>query len=144
MDEEIQARGCEFFSMKETILIAEDCEVTQKIIESELMSAGYLVHSVCDGNSAIESIVSIQPDLIITDYNMPNMNGIELLMKLHKDTAIDAIPVILIASDSSLISQGKGSRALASYWMEKPLDFNALKIVIQSLLTGQSLPFPRK
>ena len=82
-----------------TILLAEDSPTQAALIEIQLVEAGYEVTRFPDGAEAWESIQQQQPDLVLTDLNMPEMNGLELVEAIHDRFPI--LPVILVTADGT-------------------------------------------
>jgi len=82
--------------MKIKILVVEDDPVTQKILQSLLEKAQYDVTLAADGLEGLKIIDSKITDLIITDYMMPNMDGLALFKKLRSNKASKHIPVIIL------------------------------------------------
>lgn len=77
------------------VLAAEDDADLRCLLEARLRSVGYSVESVADGRQALERALVSAPQLIITDFQMPEMNGLELIVALRCDTQLAQIPVIL-------------------------------------------------
>jgi two-component system chemotaxis response regulator CheY len=70
------------------ILIVDDSKPMRRLVERTMLRAGFSEHEysdACDGLDAMEKIAASQPDLILADWNMPNMNGLELLQAIRKD-----------------------------------------------------------
>ena len=70
------------------ILIVDDSKPMRRLVERTMHRAGFTEHDyrdACDGIDAMDKIAELQPDLILADWNMPNMNGLELLQTVRKD-----------------------------------------------------------
>lgn len=105
----------------ELILVAEDSsEIRQFLEETVLRGAGYRVHSVGDGLSALTLARELHPDLVITDQQMPSLAGLDLLRRLRADQP--DLPVILITSEGSEALAVEAMRAGASDYLTKPFD----------------------
>ena len=82
----------------ETILIADDEVHILNVLAWKLRNAGYQVVTAADGHEALELAKSKQPDLLITDYQMPLLSGLELCTRMHADPTTCDIPAILLTA----------------------------------------------
>jgi CheY-like chemotaxis protein len=81
-----------------TILVADDETHILNVVSLKLRNAGFNVLTAQDGQEALEIAQAEHPDLVITDYHMPMLSGLELSQRLHADAATSAIPVILLTA----------------------------------------------
>ena len=81
------------------ILIVEDSEMNLEIVRVILMAMGHDVIEAHDGNHGFDLALAEQPDLILTDYHMPGMTGIEMVQKIRVTPGIQHIPVIAMTAD---------------------------------------------
>lgn len=102
------------------VLIADDDEITSDLIESILSTVGHDVRVALDGREALEVFGSFAPDLVITDIEMPRMNGLELLAEIRKKNA-EAIVVVATAYGSEEYAL-KALRARANNYLKKPIE----------------------
>lgn len=103
------------------ILVAEDNEEVRRFLEEAvLVPAGYRVHSVGDGMSALALAHELQPRLVITDHQMPNLTGLELAQRLGRD--LPQIPVIMMSSESTKSLLLEALRAGAVDFLTKPFE----------------------
>ncbi len=116
------------------IVIAEDSRIQAKVLEKRLTTAGYDVRWGADGREALELIKSDPPDLIISDIEMPHMNGYELCRTVKSDPILRRIPLILLStlSDPQDIIEGLQSRA--DNYVTKPYETEYLLSRVDSLL----------
>jgi two-component system response regulator HydG len=117
---------------KARILIVEDEASARKALESLLVSEGYAVDAVEDGVAALERVVETPPDLVITDLQMPRMDGMELLERLRQQDR--SLPVLVVTSMQDLQSAVAAMRAGAEDYLAKPVDVDALLVVIERAL----------
>jgi CheY-like chemotaxis protein len=80
------------------ILVADDESHILHVVSLKLRNAGFEVVTACDGQEALEMAQSERPDLLITDYHMPQLSGLELCQKLKEDPATAKIPAIMLTA----------------------------------------------
>ena len=83
---------------KKTILVADDESHILNVVSLKLRNAGYRVLTARDGQEALELAQQERPDLIITDYHMPALSGLELCRRLKQDPATGSIPAIMLTA----------------------------------------------
>jgi CheY-like chemotaxis protein len=81
-----------------TILIAEDNEVTSRVLKFNLERGGYEVHVAQDGLEALEFLAERPAELLITDFQMPRMGGLELIQNVRRTHAPDFLPIFLCSA----------------------------------------------
>jgi two-component system chemotaxis response regulator CheY len=86
--------------MTKTILVAEDSESIRQLVTFTLRGAGYDVIEANDGKEALEKIDERTADLVVTDFNMPNMGGVELTKHLRGLEAYQFTPIIMLTTES--------------------------------------------
>ncbi|NOR90760.1 MAG: response regulator, partial [Anaerolineales bacterium] len=123
----------------EIILLVEDNgDIRRSIEEAILKPAGYSVHSVEDGMSALALVGELQPDLVLTDYRMPNLTGLELIKSLQND--FPEVPVILMTSDATNQLVLESMRAGAVDFLTKPFEAeHLLSAVWRAVKRGRRL-----
>lgn len=104
------------------ILIVEDDPVTQKMVSRMLTGAGYETSVVSNGVEALEKIVSVPPDLIVSDVMMPEMDGFTLLYALRGNPQTADIPVIMLTARASGDDILDGIDMGANDYIPKPFD----------------------
>jgi two-component system alkaline phosphatase synthesis response regulator PhoP len=80
------------------ILVADDESHILHVVSLKLRNAGFNVVTACDGQEALELAQSEHPDLLITDYHMPQLSGLELCQRLKQDAATASIPAIMLTA----------------------------------------------
>jgi signal transduction histidine kinase/CheY-like chemotaxis protein len=116
------------------ILVADDSrEIRRFLEENVLLPAGYLVRSAEDGLSALTLAREIKPDLLITDQQMPNLTGIELIQQLKRE--LPHLPAILITSEGSEPLVVEALRAGAVDYLTKPFEAEHLLAAVGRALT---------
>ncbi len=84
--------------MNKSILVADDESHILHVVSLKLRNAGFNVLTAADGQEAFEIAHAEQPDLLITDYHMPRLSGLELCQKLKQDPTTSAIPAIMLTA----------------------------------------------
>jgi two-component system, chemotaxis family, chemotaxis protein CheY len=108
-----------------TVLIVEDDSATRRLYRFLLSNGGYAVHEAEDGVAALEMIARQRCDLVITDMNMPRMDGMELIRNLKRE--YPDIYVILITAFGTPDTQKQAQRIGANDYLAKPFDFEELE-----------------
>jgi CheY-like chemotaxis protein len=83
---------------QKTILVADDESHILHVVSLKLRNAGYRVVTAHDGQEALEAALQERPDLLITDYHMPQLSGLELCRRLKQDPSLPQIPVIMLTA----------------------------------------------
>ncbi len=108
--------------MNKVVMVVDDAESIRKFIMFALRAQGCKVIQAKDGMDALEKLAHEQVDLIITDLNMPNMNGFDLVKAVRDDQRYQEIPVIILSSLSSEEEQQMGKDLGATAYLVKPFD----------------------
>ncbi|HEY6333474.1 MAG TPA: response regulator [Blastocatellia bacterium] len=119
--------------MGKKILVVEDNKDTRELFVCLLELNGFQVSQAIDGRSGLETARVEKPDLILTDINMPNMNGIDMIRILRSDPAFSDLPILAVTA----YGFDFGSEAVAagaSAQLRKPVEFEQLTAKIQELL----------
>ena len=85
-------------TQQKTILVADDESHILHVVSLKLRNAGYRVVTAHDGQEALDAAMQERPDLIITDYHMPQLSGLELCQRLRQDPATRAMPAIMLTA----------------------------------------------
>ena len=105
------------------ILIVDDSSVMRKIIQKNIKAANLIVDEfieASDGKDALEKIKGQIPDLILCDWNMPNMTGIEFIKTLHSSGEYNNIPIVMITTEGSDSMRKEAADAGAKGYITKP------------------------
>ena len=105
-----------------TILTVDDSPSIRQMLANVLTSNGYHVIEAEDGQQALELAKHSQADLVLTDQNMPKMDGISLIKALRGLPAYQKIPIMMLTTESSQALKQQGREAGATGWMVKPFD----------------------
>jgi DNA-binding response OmpR family regulator len=119
--------------MSTKLLIVEDNKDTREILRHYFKNADFQVLTAEDGSEGLKKAKAEHPDLIVTDLNMPNLSGVEMIKQLHADSETSAIPVLVFTAMSSGMARD-GMKAGAWRTFFKPFEFDALVDEVNELL----------
>ena len=117
-----------------SILAVDDSASMRQMVSFTLKSAGYNVVEAVDGQDAWEKAGGRSFDLVLTDQNMPRMDGISLTRKLREAPQCKSTPILILTTESSDQMKQAGRAAGATGWLVKPFDPNKLIEVIQKVI----------
>ena len=117
-----------------TVLAVDDSTSFRRLVSATLMQAGYRTIEAADGVEAMAVARSQTVDLVLTDYNMPNMNGIELVQALRALPEHRGTPILLLSTESDDALKASGKAAGASGWLRKPFDPPALLAALERVI----------
>ncbi|MBS1154119.1 MAG: response regulator [Proteobacteria bacterium] len=99
-----------------------------------LKSAGYSVAEAADGELGLAKAQAEKFDLILTDQNMPNMDGLTLIHTLRATAQYRNVPILMLTTEASDSMKTQGREAGATGWLVKPFDPNKLLLVVKKVL----------
>ncbi len=102
---------------RQRVLVADDSPVVRELVTEILSAAGLLVEQATDGAAALESILQSEPDLVVSDVEMPRMNGFDLLAEVRKRT--QRLPVIMLSTRGSVEDRKRATRLGANAYLVK-------------------------
>jgi two-component system, OmpR family, alkaline phosphatase synthesis response regulator PhoP len=108
--------------MPKTILIVDDETNIARLVEMNLVRAGYEVAKAVDGREGLEAASNLRPDLILLDVTMPQMDGFEMLRLLKGDAALQHIPVIMVTARAQDADILRGKEGGALHYLTKPIN----------------------
>jgi two-component system chemotaxis response regulator CheY len=120
--------------MAKTIITVDDAATMRKLIGFTLRGAGHEVLEAEDGMRALALLTGRDVDLVITDINMPNMNGIELTRKLRGLPRHSSTPILVVTTESELSIKTQAKAAGATGWIVKPFQPDQLVAVVGKVL----------
>lgn len=106
--------------MAKTILIVDDSSTLRQVVKIALTGAGYDVLEACDGKDALGKLTGQKIHLIISDVNMPNMDGITFVQEAKKLPAYRFTPIIMLTTEAGESKKKAGQEAGAKAWVVKP------------------------
>jgi CheY-like chemotaxis protein/chemotaxis signal transduction protein len=102
---------------RQRVLIADDSPVVRELVAEILSGAGLLVEQAADGSAALESVLQAEPDLLVSDVEMPRMNGFDLLAEVRRRT--QRLPVVMLSTRGSLEDRKRATRLGANAYLVK-------------------------
>jgi two-component system alkaline phosphatase synthesis response regulator PhoP len=128
-----------------TILIVDDEENLARLLEMNLRRHGYRIVKAEDGVDGLKAAAEYKPDLIISDVNMPHVDGFEMLQRLKADEELKDTPVIMLTARSRNEDLWHGVESGAEYYVTKPVDLPGLinlvtKVFAERDAAGSSAP----
>lgn len=124
--------------MSKKIFLVDDSATILMSMNSILTQAGYQVETAANGEEALQKLKSMaqRPHLIITDINMPKMNGMELLKEVKALPAYRFVPALVLTTESQQARRQEAKSLGAAGWLVKPVPGSDLLKVIKQLLPG--------
>ncbi|WP_041793856.1 response regulator [Pararhodospirillum photometricum] len=120
--------------MGKTILTVDDSASIRQMVAFTLESAGYQVKTAVDGKDALDKLGAGGADMIITDLNMPNMDGLQLITEVRKLPSHKFSPIIFLTTESEESKKAQAKAAGASGWIVKPFQQDQLLAVVKKFL----------
>ncbi|MBX9455097.1 MAG: response regulator [Rhizobium sp.] len=116
------------------ILTVDDSASIRMTTKIALTNAGYQVTEAVDGQDGLTKATSGSYDLIVTDLNMPNMNGLAMIKALRQSPAHTGIPIIFLTTESDAEMKNQAKAAGATGWITKPFDPDQLVKIARKVL----------
>jgi two-component system chemotaxis response regulator CheY len=120
--------------MAKTILIVDDAASMRGLVSMTLRGAGYEVIEASDGLDALSKIAGQRVNMVVTDFNMPNMNGIDLIKSLKADSQTKFIPIVMLTTESEDGKKKQGQEAGAKAWIVKPFKPDTMLMVVKKII----------
>ncbi|NOX09552.1 MAG: response regulator [Gammaproteobacteria bacterium] len=118
----------------QTILAVDDSASMRQMVTFTLKGAGYEVIDAVDGVDALEKAKKATVDLVLSDINMPNMDGISLIKELRALPAYKFVPMLMLTTESDTSKKQEGKAAGATGWIVKPFNPEQLLSTIKRVL----------
>ena len=125
--------------MGKKILAVDDSGSLRQMLIFSLNNGGYQVVDAVDGVDGLAKAQGTQFDLVLTDQNMPNMDGLSLIRSLRALPAYRQVPILMLTTESSPEMKNKGREAGANGWLVKPFDPERLREVVGKCI-GPGVP----
>ena len=119
--------------MSKTIMTVDDSSSVRQMVRFTLEKSGHSVLEAVDGENALEILDKNMVDLVITDLNMPRLDGIGLIKKLRQKPGFKFVPILLLTTESQEAKKSEGKAAGATGWIVKPFKPEQLLAVIKKV-----------
>ena len=120
--------------MAKSILAIDDSASIRQMVSFTLKGAGYEVIEAVDGEDGLAKAKAKAVDLVLTDQNMPRMDGLSMVRALRQLPAYRTAPILILTTESSDAMKNQGRAAGATGWLVKPFDPNRLLEVVRKVL----------
>ncbi|MEQ1794504.1 MAG: response regulator [Nitrospira sp.] len=120
--------------MAKTVLIVDDSASLRQVVTIALKGAGYDVIEGCDGKDALTKLTGQKVHLIISDVNMPNMDGITFVKEVKKLANYKFTPIIMLTTESQESKKTEGQEAGAKAWVVKPFKPETMLLAVSKLI----------
>ncbi|MBB4086365.1 response regulator [Sphingomonas carotinifaciens] len=120
--------------MTRTIMTVDDSPSMRALLRHALSGEGYQIAAAEDGVDALERIDAAAPDLVITDINMPRMDGFGLIEQLRGHPRWNGVPILVLTTEFSDEKKARARAAGATGWIVKPFDPAKLSAAVRRVL----------
>lgn len=120
--------------MSKVIMTVDDSSSVRQMVGFTLKNAGYQVIEAVDGKDAISKLTGSPVHMVITDLNMPNMDGIELIRSIRSNHTYKFVPIVMLTTESQASKKQEGKEAGATGWIVKPFKPEQLLAVVKKVL----------
>jgi two-component system chemotaxis response regulator CheY len=108
--------------MEKIALVVDDSKTMREMVSFTLRKAGFDIIEAEDGKLALDAIANKKVNVIVTDLNMPNMNGLQLIKALRSTSAYAMTPILMLTTEGDGFKKLEGKNAGATGWLVKPFD----------------------
>jgi len=120
--------------MAKSILTVDDSASIRQMVSFTLKGAGYSVTEAVDGKQGLDKAKAGRFDLVLTDQNMPNMDGLTLIKSLRALPAYSRTPILVLTTEAGASMKQQGKAAGATGWLVKPFDPQKLIDVVKKVI----------
>lgn len=113
------------------VMTVDDSKTMRDMVAFTLRQAGYAVSEAEDGLKALAALRKAGADLVITDLNMPNMDGLSLIRALRKEAGYRTVPILMLTTEADAAKKAEGRSAGATGWIVKPFSPDKLLDVVK-------------
>ena len=119
------------------VLIVDDSDLIRSELQGILQKDGYSVSEAASGTEGLRAALEQGPfDLIITDYNMPGLNGVEMCHKIRQDARYTHTPILVLTTETSTELRKKSQEIGVRAWLVKPLNADVISKVLVKLFSA--------
>ena len=133
-----------FRIITQKILIVDDEEPIRRIVGLFLLKEGFNVFTACNGEEALKKMSEVSPDLVVLDFIMPGINGLEVRQKIRKNPLYKSLPILMLTGYEEELSELKGFNSNIDGYMKKPFDSRELISKVKIYLKYQEMKLTEK
>ena len=122
--------------MTTKVLAIDDSRTIRNLLRMCIEGAGFDFYSACDGVEGVDVFADVDPDIVITDINMPRMDGFGVIETLRGGPNRTNVPILVLTTESSDALKSRAREAGATGWIVKPFDDDTLVSVLKRLAGG--------
>ena len=122
--------------MKKKVLTVDDSRTIRNMLLVTLNNAGFETIQAEDGVEGLEVLEDANPDVIVTDINMPRLDGFGFIEGVRRNEKFRAIPILVLTTESDAEKKNRARQAGATGWITKPFNAEALLIAVTKLIGG--------
>jgi len=122
------------------ILIVDDEPNIVLALELLMKKEGYEVHTVADGERAVQAAKELRPDVILLDIMMPKMDGYEVCQSIRSDVLLKDVSIIMLTAKGREVEREKGLALGADHYITKPFSTRQVVMKVREILTSRSGP----
>jgi len=119
--------------MAKRVMAVDDSATVRQVLVMAMEGVGYEVVEATDGGDALQKLQSNHVDMLVTDLNMPNMDGISLIKEVRQKPGNRFLPIIMLTNDAQPETKALGKKAGASGWITKPFRPEQLLAVVRMI-----------
>jgi len=119
--------------MAKRVMAVDDSATVRQVLQMTLEGAGYEVIEAVDGRDALNKLCDASIDMMVTDLNMPNMDGIDLIKNVRRNPGCRFMPIIMLTTESQPEKKQEGKASGASGWIVKPFKPEQLLAVVRMI-----------
>jgi len=123
------------FNKSKRILVVDDSSVIRHLVGTELSKEGYYIATAVNGRDALDKLASVRPDLILSDIDMPVMNGFEFCEAVQGDVRFSSLPFVVMSTNSDRGHMQRMLRRGAQAYLVKPFNMDQLTILVDKMLS---------
>lgn len=121
--------------MNLSVFAVDDSRTMREMLRMALSKAGFEVELACDGEDGLEKLAELQPDVIITDINMPKLDGFGFIEGVRQSTDHQGIPILVLTTESAPELKQRAKKSGATGWIVKPFDPEQLANIVRRVAT---------
>ena len=124
--------------MKTKVLAIDDSRTIRNLLAATLEEAGFEYVSAVDGREGVDMYDDVAPDVVITDINMPKMDGLQMIAKVREEADFKGTPILMLTTETSPGLKQSGKELGVLCWIVKPHNDRKLLMVIEKIMARKA------